>query len=170
MKTTISLMLLITALGARAETARWPLRIVETTYTVALVTGTEYNHQQKEKTSVVAVDINKYTENDISEIRFKRRFTKSMSETASETGSAAIPFEDKDKLLAAMVKAKTAMSRPVSNGDAGSEELYKGGTLTAALVTDSRKRHVRLDFDAGVGFELLPQHVGQFIDLLKRIK
>lgn len=168
---TVIILLASSALTAFSETARWPMRIVETSYTVHLLTGTTTNERSKEKNSVVAVDISKASKDGKDFIAFKRRVTKKMVEAESETGSCSLPFEKRQDLIDALSKAKLEMSRTGATAGDSDDTLFDDPSLKLNLVRTNRKQRLVVEFvESTVTFDLEPVHTAQFLDIIKRIK
>jgi hypothetical protein len=168
MKTTLALIVVLASSGF-AETARWPLRIVETSYTVNTLTGAEFGHRQKEKSSVVAVDISKKTVDGKDGLALKRRVTRTMQETESETGEAFIDWAKMPDLIDAVSKAKSEMSKIQKPGDF-ENKLFTDEKLKATLTRANRRTILLIEFgDGDCYFELEPVQVSQFLDMLKKM-
>lgn len=168
MRAMICLIILI-ALSSPADTARWPQRIVETRYTVNSMTGSEYGHTYKERYSVVAVDISKLSVDGKDMLKFKRRVTKSMMETESETGEVTIPFDHMAALSTAVRSAISEMSRLGSSGDM-EDTLFSESGLDLILTRDKRRMYLRVKFnESDCEFRLERVHTKQFFDLLRSL-
>ncbi len=122
----------------QAEIQRWPMRIIETTYTVNSLTGAKYNYKDKNKVSTVVVDVNLVNDNGEKVIRFKQRATSSMVETKSETAEGDVVVQDLPKMLDAVEKSVSEMSR-ISKQEDLEEVLFEGSSVKLTLCRHKRK-------------------------------
>jgi|ADurb_Total_1113_FD_contig_31_1914279_length_648_multi_2_in_0_out_0_1 hypothetical protein len=152
----------------QAEIQRWPMRIIETTYTVNSLTGAKYNYKDKNKVSTVVVDVNLVNDNGEKVIRFKQRATSSMVETKSETAEGDVVVQDLPKMLDAVEKSVSEMSR-ISKQEDLEEVLFEGSSVKLTLCRHKRKMFLLVELERNTGFfELDAARTRQFRDLLKR--
>lgn len=163
---TMTVILFCTA--TQAETLRWPMRIVTTSYTLHRMTGLTSNEKSKERASNMVIDASKTTRDGETYLYFLRK-TKLTDETASDTSSASILHSKTPELSDALTKAGKEMNRPSSIDDS-EETLFEDPDFTVKLVSQSRKRHLAITFGDGSEFALQPLHIQQFQTALRKLK
>lgn len=164
----ILIVLAIATTAARAGIVRWPMRIVETKYTLHRMTGLTSGETSKDKLTVVIVDISKATRDGETSIEFVRK-TKLTDERETDTSRATIPSAETDTLLDAIAQVRKAMMRSASSTDSETT-LFESTDLTAKHMITKRQHCFHLTFGDGSEFVLQAPHVQQLETALKRLR